>query len=243
MRAYLLAVLILLSPAPTTLRAQVGDKQLQRKVENYKLSAPTFLDALLKAAADFKVVLGVELIRTPSVLRPVDMSGGRATVMQVFSALVAREKGYAVRVDGGVLHVFRRDDVNKPSNFLNIPIPKFAAANTTAPGAQLRLWMLLNPKLQPPRPSPLGPIGSGGSFAEGPDNQRFSLDLRDTTARGILDAVAVSSEHHVWVVTFAPGGQVMQSGFRRTASPTSAQNIPDASQPALEILRWGERPF
>jgi hypothetical protein len=243
MRAHLLAVVMLLSPAPTPLRAQANDKQLQRKVENYKLSEPTFLDALLKAAADFKVALGIELVKTPSVLRPVEMSWRHATAMQVFSALVAREKGYAVRVDDGVLHVFRRDDVNKPSNFLNIPIPRFAAPNTTAPGAQLGLWMLLNPKLQPARPGPPGPVGSGGSFAEGPDNQRFSLDLRDTTARGVLDAVAVSSEYHVWVVTFAPGGQVMPSGFRRTVSPTSAKIFPDGSQPALEILRWGKKPL
>lgn len=244
MRVCRFAVLILLCTAPTPLRAQLSEKQLQKKVESYKLSEPTFLDALLKVAADFKVPMGIELVKTPSVLRPVNMSWRRTTVVRLLSGLTASERGYAMRVEGGVLHVFRSDVVNRRSNLLNIHIPKFIAPRTTARGAVGRLWSILNAKLAPPRPLPPGaPVGATSSGLENPSDRRFSLELRDTTARGVLDAVAASSEYRVWLVTFAPGGKALPSGFRRTVSPISAKTFPDANQPALEILHWGDRPY
>jgi len=243
MRRCFLAGAVFLLLCPHLRGAQSIQQRLQTKVQNYNLSEPTFLEALLKAAADFKLPMGVELVKSPSVLRPVKRSWRQATAMEILTALVRGEKGYRLRVDDGIVHVFQKEIVSQRSNFLNIRIRRFDAQSTTGQAAGTRLWMLVNARFQPPKPPTPGPHGTMSSGLGNLGDRTFSLDLRDTTVRGVMDALAVSSEYKIWVVAFALGKSLMPSGFQRTVSPTKPGPTSDAGQPGWESLKWGEKPY
>lgn len=243
MRSYLAFAATFVALSLPLQAAQPIQQKLRATVKSYKLSEPTFLDALIKVASDFKIPMGVELVKSPSVLRPVKRTWRKATVMEIFTALVHGEKGYRLRVDDGILHVFQEDIVNRRSNFLNIRIKTFELRNTTAGAADQRLWRLVNAKLyQPARvPGPRG--GVGFSLAERTDEPTFSLHLHGATVRGILDRLALSSNDKIWVVAFSPGKAMLPSGFLRTVSPTRTGRTSDEGQPGWESLRWGEKPY
>jgi hypothetical protein len=245
MRAYLAGGTIFLVFCLPLLGAQSVQQRLQTKVQNYKLSEPTFLDALLKVGSDFKVPMGVELVKSQSVLRPVDRSWREATAMEILTALVRGETGYRLRVDDGILHVFAKDLVDQRSNFLNIRIKKFDVQDTSAPVAGLKLWGLVNPHFQRPSTPTPGPHGTVGTGIRGGTPERtFSLSLRDASVRHVLDAIASSSGHKIWAVTFAPGSSsITYTGFRRVVSPINDKIPSDAYQPGWEALRWGEKPY
>lgn len=244
MRKYFVAIAVILVLCPVLRGAQSIEQQLQAKVQNYSLSEPTFADALAAVASQFKIAVGIELVATPSVLRPVKRSLRNTTVMEILKSLVRDEKGYGLSVDGGIVHVFQKELVDRSSNFLNIRIRSFEARNTSAPQAGLKLWRLVNPRFQPPKPPKAEPHGTMSTGVGGGMPERaFALDLHDATVRHILDSVAISSEHKIWVVTFAPGRSLTPTGFRRIASLTSRRIPPDAYQPGWDLLRWGEKPY
>lgn len=243
MQRYLLAAAMILTLSPPLRAAESIQHKLQTRVPNYNLSEPTFVDALASFGSQFKVPVGIELVATPSVFQPVKLSKRRATVIEILTALVQGERGYRLRVDNGSVHVFQKDLVDQRSNFLNIRIKNFDAPHTTAGAAGQRLWILLNARLYRPPPMP-GPHGGiGFSLAEPTDEPTFSLHLRDTTVRRILDSLALSSKQKIWLVAFAPGSSLMPSGFRRTVSPTKPGVASDEGQPGWESLRWGEKPY
>lgn len=221
--------------------AQSVQQRLQTKVKSYKLSEPNFASALTTVASWFKIPVGAELVASPSVLRPVNLSWSHTTALEVFTGLVHSQSGYRLRVDDGIVHVFQKDLVDQQSNFLNIRIARFQVQNVGATGAGQKLWRIVNARFQPPNPpGPGGVIGSGlGRFGD----QTFSLHLRNATVRQILGAIAMSSNYPIWVEAFAPGKALTSTGFRRTVSPASGKAGPDSGQPRVELLRWGEQPY
>ncbi len=58
-----------------------------------------------------------------------------------------------------------------------------------------------------------------------------------------LDAISLASPFKVWIVTFAPDGDVTPTGFRRTASPVTSEAVPHSAKPYWELLRWGRPPY
>lgn len=243
MRGFLLAVVVTFSVPVGPAVAGPLLAKLQTPVHSYEVSAPTFVDALVAAASRFRVPMGIEVVRSSSVMRPVELSWREATGMQVFTAIIGSQRGYALRVNARVLHVFPKDLVNSPSNFLNIRVPKFDLRGVIATEAGRELWQITNQRMRPKvRPTP-GPHGTAGSMLSEVGNRTFSLALCDTTARGVLDAIAKASEYKVWLVTFSPGGALMRTDFRRTAAFRSGRVGLDTGQPTLEQLKWGESPY
>lgn len=245
MRRHLVAGAMCLALCPTLPGATPPvQQQLRTEVQRYELAAPTFLDALLKVTSDFRVSMGVELVESPSVLRPVKRTWQKATALVIFTALVNGEEGYHLRVEDGILHVFLEDLVNQRSNFLNIRIKRFDVQGTTASAAGLKLWGLVNPKFQrpkPPTPGPHGTISTG--IGGGMPERTFNLSLKDATVRHILNSIVLSSGHEAWVVTFAPGRSLTPTGLRRITSWANHSVPPDVYQPGWELLRWGEKPY
>jgi hypothetical protein len=240
----MLAVIALfLLCCPSWLPGEPIHRKLNARVQRYTLSEPTFIDGVITVASRFEIPVGIELLATPAVSRPVKRSWRNVTVLQILSSLVDGETGYRLRVDGGVVHVFREDVVDQRSNFLNIRVPKFDVQNATAGSAEQMLWRLLNTRLHPLPPTN-GPRGGiGFSLAERTDTPTFDLHLRDATVRQIFDRIALLSKHKVWVAAFARGSALMPSGFRRTVSLTKPGFISDAGQPGWKSLRWGEKPY
>lgn len=239
MRRYFLAGAMILALSPPLRAVQSIKQQLQTKVQNYDLSEPTFVDALASVASRFKIPVGIELVAAPSTLQPFKLSKRRATVMQILTALVRGEQGYDLRVDGGIVHIFPKDFVGQPSNFLNLPIKRFRVLEVGAAVAQRRAWEIVNAKFEPPKPLPPGPHGTISSMFGGGSVRTFSLDLRCASVRHILDKIALSSDYPIWVVAFAPDRSLTSTGFRRTASPKSGK----VGELGWEMLRWGDKPY
>lgn len=68
----------------------------------------------------------------------------------------------------------------------------------------------------------------------------LTLRLRDVSVEDVLDALTLASDRGVWIVTFAPAGQLTPTGFRRTASPLGSEGV---ARPYWELLKWGRRPY
>lgn len=241
MRSYLAFAAAFVALSLPLQAAQPIQQKLGATVKSYKLSEPTFLDALVKVASDFKIPMGVELVKSPSVLRPVKHSWRETKVRGVLAALVRGERGYVLTVQDGIVHIFNANIVNQPSNFLNVRIKRFDPGETSASAASITVWELVHARFETPNPGPHGSISTG--IGGGKPEQTFSLDLHDATVRHILDAIALSSEHKIWVVTFAPGKMLTPTGFHRIASWSSNKVPPDKYQPGWQLLRWGEKPY
>jgi hypothetical protein len=203
-------------------------------VQSYSLEANCFIDALLKLSARFQFPLGVEWVKSADTLKPVRLSQTYTTVADVIQSVVSRHAGYDWRTEDGVVHVFQRDLVKDSRNPLNITVKEFgwnhkmilSEANTLL--AQL-VGQVVNPL-------PIG-RGIGGSFPRDVGEPTFDLNIRDGSARSILNRIVTVSKVNIWVATFPSVAHPNPSGFLQ---PTGAQNN---NGPFWTMLRWGDPPL
>ena len=203
-------------------------------VQSYSLEANCFIDALLKLSARFQFPLGVEWVKSADTLKPVRFSETYTTVADVIQSVVSRHAGYDWRTEDGVVHVFQRDLVKDSRNPLNITVKEFgwnhkmilSEANTLL--AQL-VGQVVNPL-------PIG-RGIGGSFPRDVGEPTFDLNIRDGSARSILNRIVTVSKVNIWVATFPSVADPNPSGFLQ---PTGAQNN---NGPFWMMLRWGDPPL
>jgi hypothetical protein len=243
MRCSLLIPALFLALWPPSVGERSIQQKLQATAENYTVSEPTFAGAIAAVASRFEIPVGLEMVATPSVLRPVNRTWRKASAREILTTLVDSEKGYELRIDDGIVHIFRRDIIHERSNFLNIRLKKFEVRDSVATVAQRDVAGMVHPRFLPPKPPQPGPYGIAGSTVLNWGDRTFSLSLRDVTVRGVLDKIALSSNYPIWIVAFAPGDALTPTGFRRTVSPTNARVVPESDQPGWETLRWGQEPY
>src|SRR2546425_2543808 len=82
------------------------ERQLQSHVEEYAVSAPSFLHALLEISSRFHIPMGIEWIKSPTTLENVTMSWRDTSIHQVIDSLVKTKSEYHVEIKNGVLHIF-----------------------------------------------------------------------------------------------------------------------------------------
>ena len=85
-------------------------------------------------------------------------------------------------------------------------------------------------------PLPIG-RGIGGSFPRGVGEPTCDLNIRDGSARSILNRIVTVNKVNIWVATFPSGADPNPSGFLQ---PTGAQNN---NGPFWTMLRWGDQPL
>jgi hypothetical protein len=91
--------------------------------EGYSLQANSFFDALLKISVRFLVPMGVEWVKSPDSLKPVQFARTHTTAADVIRAVVSMHAGYERRGwKIGVVHVFQRDLARDSRNPLDITI-------------------------------------------------------------------------------------------------------------------------
>jgi hypothetical protein len=119
-------LLLLLQPVQSaqSLTPQGLQRKLQTRVENYSLSADSFLQALTKAASQFQIPMGIEWVKEPSTSKSVHLSMKRATVYQVIEALL-KGSGHRLEIKRDVVHVFPRGFLSDRRSFLNVRIKRF----------------------------------------------------------------------------------------------------------------------
>src|ERR1039457_7609702 len=164
---------------------------LSTSSSGYSLEANNFIDALLKISAQFQFPLGVEWVKTADTLKPVRFSRNRTTVKDIIQPVVSMYAGYDWRTEDGVVHVFQRDLVKDSGNPLNITVREFGWNHkmifSEANGLLAQLvGQIVNPL-------PIG-RGIGGSFPSGIGEPTFILNIRDGSARSILNRIVTVSK-------------------------------------------------
>lgn len=226
-------------------RGSVGlEAKLQTHVTNYQLVADDFLDALLKVASEYKIPMGVVWVRTPAAMPGVNLSKKDATVQEIIQSLLKTQPEYTMTAKSGLVHIFAPGLVPDRENFLTLNVPEFEVHNQVVELAERRLGDIVRATVSPPKPVPGGTRGgTGGSLAVEVGDPELTLSLQDVTVEDVLDALTLASDRGVWIVTFAPPGELTPAGFRRTLSPVSERVVPDSEQPVWELLQWGRKPY
>lgn len=213
--------------------------KLASRVSEYTLSEPSFVHALAKVSADFKVRMGIELVLNPRAPRKVEFSIRETTVRGVIDSLVGSEGGHDWRVEGGIVHVFPVEVVGDKRNFLNLKIPSFEMRDEFITVAMLRLRGRLKWIVGPPPPPPPG-AGEAGSISSGMGDQRVSTKLENVPVRRILDEFLLLAGFRIWLVTFTDTSKLTRAGYFRTATLWHPDPFPDADQPFWTLLVWGQ---
>jgi hypothetical protein len=218
-----------------------GDTNLQAKVDDYKLSSDTFLQALLQVSERFHVPMGIEWVRNEQALRKVNLHWRHANVLQVIKALAGTQTGYDFEARNGVVHVFPTGSPSDTSNFLNVRIAKAEVKNGTILVGDENLTDWLRPiirPLSPPDPHTAVDIAFGGPTSPEPP---IDLVLQDVSVRDILDRLALATDRRIWVVTYPVSRDLTRTGYRRVESLFAHDFIPADYQGFWITFRWGEQ--
>lgn len=212
------------------------ESKLRQEVPDYTLTAGTFLQALARIAAEFRVPMGIVLVGSPEASRGVQMSWHRVTVKQGLDLLVKSYPGYELDVRGEVLHVRPTAAPPDQRDFLSVAMPAFAGDdNLMTDDNQLR--EAVNRTLFPD-----GHAHFSRSFERGSEQYR-KFRIENATVREILDRFLLASDDYkVWVVVYPTQPSLTRTGFRRTLSPFDFRLPPDEEQPVWAIFLWGYDP-
>jgi hypothetical protein len=155
-------------------------------------------------------------------------------VKDIIQAVVSMYAGYDWRTEDGVVHVFQRDLVKDSGNPLNITVREFGWNHkmifSEANGLLAQLvGQIVNPL-------PIG-RGIGGSFPSGIGEPTFILNIRDGSARSILNRIVTVSKFNIWVATFPSVAAPNPSGFLQTIGTQNHDG------PFWMMLRWGDPPL
>jgi len=218
---------------------------LQAPVHSYSVTANTFVDALIEVAGRFKFPIGIVWVRKTSELKPIHISWSDARVEKALQDIVHAQPGYEVELRNAVMHVRPRDMIPDKENFLSLRVSRFEVHKEVAETASTRLAELVNLEVTPPKPAPVGQAkgGIGSSQLVEVGDPEISISLADVTVEDALDAISLASPFKVWIVTFAPAGDLTPTGFRRTVSPIASEAVPHPAKPYWELLRWGRAPY
>lgn len=234
----LLLALFSAAGAPAQPRATKLHARLQARVAKYTLSATNLADALVKTSGRFRVPMGIEWVRDKQTARGVNRTWNSRTVLQILRSIVDEYPGYELRLDNGVVHVFRGGLPEDRSNFLNLKVPdSFTVRHEAVGPANERLLSVVRSIVSPPKPA--GARGEGFEYATGIAEKPLTLPLRGATVREALEKFAASSEREIWIVTFSSPRELTPAGFRRAETLWRRGPVPDAQQPIWDLLAWG----
>lgn len=218
-------------------------------VTAFRADGITMIDALMKLARAERIALGIEYANPHDLAQPVTVNLGPTTVGQAFEALLPRNKGYAVCIQDGVVHLVNRALSSRRHTLLDQVIPEFSVApdhgnplTVVMASNQLRIELerLLGPKA-PSRGS--GPVGMVGSLSGGlMKNQIAPLKLRNKTVRQILDRLV--SEHHnaAWVVVVPPSQleRLPPHGLSFNVMSFNVNDLWEILEYDVSPLRWSD---
>ena len=216
------------------------------EAEDYSLEAKSFIDALLKISAQFRLPLGVEWVKTQDTLKPVRFSWNRATLKDVMQSVLSAYHGYDWRTEDGVVHVFQRDLIRYNNNPLNIRIKQFDERPETVAWAENDLFQMVSHVVRHPELE-----GIGGSVLGFPGEPVFRFAAQNVPARSILDKIITAglSWHlpprmkRIWVVTFPEHRIFSRTGFLEVVPMADPKFESADAQPFWVLLPWGDPPW
>jgi hypothetical protein len=222
-------------------RSQVLQAKLSSAVESYSLEARDPLRALLKAASDFKLAMGIEWMRRPGPWSPFKRTWGQTTVLSILEDIVAGGEPYTVDVSNGVVHVAPAAWRGDGSDILSARIESFAVKDEYVRLAAFRFKLAVLPIMEPRRDL-VG--GWGASIATGSGDRRVTFALKQPKVRDVLDELCLAADLKIWIVAYAASPTKTSAGFLRTAGLQSLlenedSELPDQQQPSWAFIEWG----
>lgn len=212
------------------------DSRLDRSVANYHVTSANFVGALVQAASEFKVPMGIQWVNTPESKANVDLSWRDSTVRQILTAITATQPGYEITLNNGVVHV-SPTSMPPAQNFLLVKVESFELHQGVVELAERNLRTFIRTRMAP---TPSESMGVGGSLATNVGEPRIDLQMNNVVAEDVLDALTTKSSRKIWVVTFVEDSKLTVMGFRRTLSLWSESPVPEVEQPVWNMFRWGE---
>jgi hypothetical protein len=234
----ILVAVIFLSFCSPLLGQNSLDCRLALAPVKYVIRARNLADATARIASDFGIPLGIEWLDNPASV-PIDASFELTPVKNILESVVRAQPGYDLDFKHGVVHVFSVEVRDRPENFLNAPIPSFAASDEyiRVVDNRLRRAVANDANLISQKRSTAG--GCAGSFAVGGGERRISFSLKNVLVREILDEEIKIGGYPIWIVTFPQKRtKLTPAGYFFTES-VSDPTFPDSAQPAWNLLFWG----
>ena len=208
--------------------------QLDATVTHYSLAAPSLVHALHRLASDFKLPMGVEWVRDTDSLKPVRLTWSGERVSTVLANVVAQYPAYRLSTEGTIVHVFHQEARTVSSDPLSLHLgPIDIRDEPLSVASGLRVRSAVSRARQPGMPT-----GEAGSIASGlGGDKRVSVKGANPTLRDALDALALSADQVIWVVTYPPRGR---SEVRSQATVAlGGRAVPPQHQPHWTFVPWG----
>jgi len=241
MSRILLAFILLTLPSAEVQPADDDlSMRLEARVPEYTLSGSGVVDALARAACRFHIPMGIEWVRDAHSSNDFQQTWKDETVGNILTSIAAAYPSYTLRVEGGVVHVFRQDLLKDKHNFLNLKVPDFFETRQEVAGLTNQRLLgtiqhIVSSRYYPPGAGEAGSY-TGGNVPEEP----LSIKLRGLTVREALERLVATSEHHLWIVTFTDDSRLTATGFLRTETTWHPAPFPNADQPMWDFLAWSQ---
>lgn len=140
--------------------------------------------------------------------------------------LVRTQAGYSVQLGDGMVHVF--PSIPDRESFLKLRFDTIRVHDQCIEVASIKLHTLVTPVR-----------GNYQLSIAGPCDSRGDIELKSSNVEAVLDALAMTSNRKIWVVTLVDDTKLTSRGLRRAGSLWSATPTPDGEQPSWDLLRWG----
>jgi hypothetical protein len=185
--------------------------------------------------------LGVEWVKTPDTLQPVQLSRVHTTLAEVIRTVVSIPAGYDWRDENGVVHVFQRELLDDRKNPLNVMIESFDTRPVTTAWASASLDQLVSHAVRHP-----DLYGISLSVLSSPEEPVFVFSADHIPARTILNQMVrlepkSPNMKQVWITTFPAAPEYSRTGYREVVPMLNPKFVPE--QPFWILLRWGDLPL
>jgi len=197
-------------------------------VTNYNLGVFNLPGALVRVSNDFQIPMGIVWLNSPAERAELPFAWKDASVKGIIESIANTQPGYRVHVSGGVVHV--QPSIPDTENFLETNIGDFKVHDIDVEVAYFKLHSVAGPRRYGNQQISIGATG----------DSKVSIDLKNSTVRGALDALTLASNRKIWIVTFLDDTHLTRRGLRRSMSLWSDKPGPDEGQPAWDTLRWGD---
>jgi hypothetical protein len=202
--------------------------KLSKSVSNYNLGVFNFVGALIRVSNDFEIPLGMAWVNSPAAHTEMPFSWKKTTVLEIIQDIANTQPGYQVYVRNGVVHIWPSGLIPDRENFLKLKISAFDVRDEYVELASFKLHTLVTPR------------NYGGISIGATGDSKVTLELKNTSVETALDALVVTSNRKIWVVTFSDNAKQTARGFRRAESLWSGKATPDEEQPSWDLIRWGD---
>jgi hypothetical protein len=232
------------APAVSTLAGsgpsveQPLETRLAAPVGSYTLAAERLLDALVRAAGDFHLPMGIEWIKATDPSTRCSRSWQQTTPLTILRDIASAYPGYELAVENGVVHVFPAALRGDSSDILNLRIGRLEVQHEFVNMAAYRLARQVKNVVTPPDPA--RPHGWGASIASGLGDWPVTLKVEDGTVRDVLDRLCLAAGENIWVVAYPKEPAKTRAGYLKTIRlDTSVQTGDEDFVPSWAFLVWG----